>query len=78
MISREAVCTDRSTDTRVERAAVLAAERSLLGHADLITAQRVVDFGFDLLAFCADPFVDALDVLSADPVGDGEVGEYLA
>lgn len=43
-------------DTRVERAAVLAVERSILEHTELVTAQPVADFGIDLLAFRPEPF----------------------
>jgi len=47
---------DRWVDTRVERAAILAVERSILEHTDLITASPAVDFGIDLLAFQVNPF----------------------
>jgi hypothetical protein len=50
---------DRQADTRVERAAILATERSILEHTDLITAQPAVDFGIDLLAFRPKPFAVA-------------------
>ncbi|WP_217133933.1 hypothetical protein [Leucobacter chinensis] len=47
---------DRWTDTRVERAAVLAVERSVIEHTELITATPATDFGIDLLAFHTAPF----------------------
>lgn len=47
---------DRWTDTRVERAAVLAVERSVIEYTDLVTATPSADFGIDLLAFRTAPF----------------------
>lgn len=47
---------DRRMDMRVERAAVLAVERSILEHTNWITALPAGDIGIDLLAFRTDPF----------------------
>lgn len=47
---------DRWADVRIERAAVLAVERSVLEHTDLVTAAPSADFGIDLLAFRTKPF----------------------
>lgn len=44
------------TTWQVERAAVLAAQRSLLLHTDFIDAAPSIDRGIDLLAFRPDPF----------------------
>ena len=50
---------DRWTDTRIERAAVLATERSIIEHTDLVTALPAIDHGIDLLAFQLEPFAVA-------------------
>lgn len=50
------VSVDRELDTRVERSAVLAVERSLLAVPPWITAHPVSDFGTDLVAFRMEPF----------------------
>lgn len=51
--------TDRSRDVRVERAAVVAVERSLLQVEGWVSALPVSDFGIDLLAFRPQPFTAA-------------------
>lgn len=50
---------DRWSDTRIERAAVLATERSILEHTGLVTALPATDLGIDLLAFQPEPFAVA-------------------
>lgn len=50
---------DRATDLKVERAAVVAVERSILRLTDLTTATPSSDLGIDLLAFRPDPFAAA-------------------
>ncbi len=49
------------TTWQVERAAVLAAQRSLLLHTDFIDAAPSIDRGIDLLAFRPDPFTANTD-----------------
>lgn len=47
---------NRATTWQVEQAAVLAVQRSLLVHTELIDATPSTDLGIDLIAFRADPF----------------------
>lgn len=48
--------TDRKQDVKVERAAVLAVERSILTLTELTTAVPATDWGVDLIAFEPHPF----------------------
>lgn len=50
---------DRWSGTRIERAAVLAVERSVLEHTDFVTALPATDHGIDLLVFKPEPFAVA-------------------
>lgn len=50
---------DRWADTRIERAAVLATERSIIEHTDFVTALPATDHGIDLLVFQPAPFAVA-------------------
>lgn len=50
---------DRWADTRIERAAVLATERSIIEHTHFVTAQPATDHGIDLLVFQPEPFAVA-------------------
>lgn len=50
---------DRWSDTRIERAAVLAVERSVLEHTDFVTSLPATDHGIDLLVFKPEPFAVA-------------------
>jgi len=50
---------DRAADVRVERAAVVAVEHSIITMTDLTVAHPAVDWGIDLLAFQPDPLTVA-------------------
>ncbi|WP_162909137.1 hypothetical protein [Brevibacterium casei] len=61
------VSKDRWADTRIERAAVLATERSIIEHTGFVTAQPATDHGIDLLVFKPEPFaVSPIQVKGAE------------